>query len=72
MFAQICHRPNSLNRSLMSLSFCSALGGRLEEEVFEVNDPDTDDPPPPLQAEIKNNIKKTNFSPSYIKGTNEC
>ena len=56
MFVQICHRPNSLNRSLMSLSFWSALAGRLEEEVFEV-------PPPPLQAEIKNKVKnKINIS----------
>jgi len=62
MFAQICHRPNSLNRSLMSLSVWSALVGRLEEEVFEVNDPDTDDPPPPLHAEIKNNIKSIKIS----------
>ena len=61
MFVQICHRPNSLNRSLMSLSFWSALVGRLEEEVFEVNDPD--DPPPPLHAEIKNKVKnKINIS----------
>jgi len=63
MFVQICHRPNSPNRSLMSLSFWSALAGRLEEEVFEVNDPDTDDPPPPLHAEIKNKVKnKINIS----------
>ena len=41
----------------MSLSLWSALVGKLEEEVFEVNDPDTDDPPPPLHAEIKNKIK---------------
>ena len=46
----------------MSLSFWSALAGRLEEEVFEVNDPDTDDPPPPLHAEIKNNIKSIKIS----------
>ena len=46
----------------MSLSFWSALVGRLEEEVFEVNDPDIDDPPPPLQAEIKNNIKSIKIS----------
>ena len=45
----------------MSLSFWSALVGRLEEEVFEVNDPD--DPPPPLHAEIKNKVKnKINIS----------
>jgi|TARA_B100000959_G_C14580975_1_gene459947 hypothetical protein len=47
----------------MSLSLWSALVGRLEEEVFEVNDPDTDDPPPPLHAEIKNKVKnKINIS----------
>ena len=47
----------------MSLSVWSALVGRLEEEVFEVNDPDIDDPPPPLQAEIKNKVKnKINIS----------
>ena len=57
MFVQICHRPKSSNRSLMSLSVWSALVGRLEEEVFEVNDPDIDDPPPPLHAEIKNKVK---------------
>ena len=45
----------------MSLSVWSALAGRLEEEVFEVNDPDTDDPP--LHAEIKNKVKnKINIS----------
>ena len=63
MFVQICHRPKSSNRSLMSLSVWSALVGRLEEEVFEVNDPDIDDPPPPLHAEIKNKVKnKINIS----------
>ena len=42
----------------MSLSVWSALVGRLEEEVFEVNDP-----PPPLHAEIKNKVKnKINIS----------
>jgi hypothetical protein len=47
----------------MSLSVWSALVGRLEEEVFEVNDPDIDDPPPPLHAEIKNKVKnKINIS----------